>query len=81
MCLGLPGRVVRVEDGGRTGRVDVAGVERDIDLSLLSEPALPGEHVLVHSGIALERMSPDQAREAESLFGHDSPTDASAAPE
>jgi hydrogenase expression/formation protein HypC len=73
MCLGLPGRIVSVEaaggDGGidgasRMGNVEVAGVVRRIDLTLLRGPVLPGEHVLIHSGIALERMPADQAREA-----------------
>jgi hydrogenase expression/formation protein HypC len=72
MCLGLPGRIVTVgetsADGGRVGQVEVAGVLRRIDLSLLSGPLLPGDHVLIHSGIALERMSADQAREAMGLF-------------
>jgi hydrogenase expression/formation protein HypC len=68
MCLGLPGRVVSIEAGSTVGRVDVAGVVRDIDLVLLDPPAHPGEYVLVHSGIALERMSPDRAREAETLL-------------
>jgi hydrogenase expression/formation protein HypC len=76
MCLGLPGRIVSVDDSidegstgeGRTGMVEVAGVVRRIDLSLLRGPVLPGEHVLIHSGIALERMSADRAREAMQLF-------------
>lgn len=68
MCLGLPGRVVSVADGASTGLVNIAGVVRKIDLSLLSDPSVPGDYVLVHSGIAVERMSADQARQAGSLF-------------
>jgi hydrogenase expression/formation protein HypC len=72
MCLGLPGRILSVEEGsgpggGRTGQVEVAGIVRQIDLALLRGPVLPGEHVLIHSGIALERMPADQAREAMSI--------------
>ncbi|MDQ1739852.1 MAG: hydrogenase expression/formation protein HypC [Pseudonocardiales bacterium] len=74
MCLGLPGRIVSVDEGSssdgasRMGDVEVAGVVRRIDLSLLRGPLLPGEHVLIHSGTALERMSADRAWEAEALF-------------
>jgi hydrogenase expression/formation protein HypC len=73
MCLGLPGRIVSVDEGSvdgasRMGQVEVAGVVRRIDLSLLRGPLLPGEYVLIHSGIALERMSADRARELEGLF-------------
>ncbi|MDQ1516443.1 MAG: hydrogenase expression/formation protein HypC [Actinomycetota bacterium] len=68
MCLGLPGRIVSIDEGSSVGLVEVAGVLREIDLSLLSGPLLPGDHVLVHSGMALERMSAEVAREAEGLF-------------
>jgi hydrogenase expression/formation protein HypC len=72
MCLGLPGRIVSVEegsgDGNRVGQVEVAGIVRQIDLTLLRGPVLPGEYVLIHSGIALERLPADQAREVMSLF-------------
>ncbi|MDT4925909.1 MAG: hydrogenase expression/formation protein HypC [Pseudonocardiales bacterium] len=68
MCLGLPGRIVSVDDDGKVGQVDVAGVIREIDLSLLPGPLAPGDHVLIHSGIALERMTPDQARNAGGPF-------------
>jgi hydrogenase expression/formation protein HypC len=81
MCLGLPGRVVSVDAGRTVGRVDVAGVVRDIDLGLLDQPVRPGEHVLVHSGIALERMSPDRAREAEDLLSPHGASGRSADPE
>jgi hydrogenase expression/formation protein HypC len=69
MCLGLPGRVISVEDGAGLARVEVAGVVRDIDLSLLAAPLAPGDHLLVHSGFALEKMSSEQAAEGHRLFG------------
>lgn len=68
MCLGLPGLIVSVEDDNRAGQVDVAGVLREIDLSMLTGPVYPGEYVLVHSGIALERMTASRAREAQDLI-------------
>lgn len=68
MCLGLPGRVVSVEAGSSVCQVEIAGAVRGIDVSLLPGPVLPGDLVLVHSGIALERLSADQAAEAETLF-------------
>ncbi len=69
MCLGLSGRVVSVEDGGALGLVEVVGTLRRIDLSLLAPPASPGEHVLIHSGFALQRISAEYARELERQFG------------
>jgi hydrogenase expression/formation protein HypC len=68
MCLGLPGRVVELRSGSDLARVDVAGVVRDINLELLDGPFEPGDYLLVHSGFALERMAPDEAREALGAF-------------
>jgi hydrogenase expression/formation protein HypC len=68
MCLGLPGRIVSVADGGATGQVDIAGVLREIDLALLSGTPAPGDYVLVHSGVALERMSAEDGEAEASLF-------------
>ena len=69
MCLGIPGRVVDCPDGTDLGRVEVAGVVRDINLSLLDDPVVPGEYVLIHSGFALERMSRERATDALVFFG------------
>lgn len=70
MCLGLPGRIVSFDDGSDLGQVDVAGIVREIDLSMLHGAFMPGDYVLIHSGIALERMSVDQALAAETLFAN-----------
>jgi len=69
MCLGIPGRIVSVPPGAALGRVDVAGVVREINFSLLDGPFTPGEYILIHSGFALERMSAEQAADALAFFG------------
>ncbi|MGI9093113.1 MAG: HypC/HybG/HupF family hydrogenase formation chaperone [Mycobacteriales bacterium] len=68
MCLGIPGTVVDVEAGCDTARVDVAGLVRDINIALLEPRVEPGEHILIHSGFALERMTADEARDALEVF-------------
>jgi hydrogenase expression/formation protein HypC len=68
MCLGIPGRIVAVELGSDLAQVDVAGVVRDINLALLDGPFVPGEYILIHSGFALERMTPEQAHDALTVF-------------
>lgn len=74
MCLGIPGRIVEVRPGSDLAGVDVAGVVRDINLALLDGPFAAGEHILIHSGFALERMTPEQARDALAVFGPDDPS-------
>jgi hydrogenase expression/formation protein HypC len=64
MCLGLPGRVVSAVAGAPLVDVDVAGVVRPINVGLLDGPWAPGDWMLIHSGFALQRMTPDEARDA-----------------
>lgn len=63
MCLGIPGQILEV--GRRRpdlAMVDIAGVRREIDVSLLlDEPVEPGDWVLVHVGFALSRIDAAEA--------------------
>ncbi|HZZ97244.1 MAG TPA: HypC/HybG/HupF family hydrogenase formation chaperone [Jatrophihabitantaceae bacterium] len=68
MCLGIPGRLVEIEDGNDLAQVDVAGVVREINLALLDGPWVPGDYILIHSGFALERMTAEEARDALNVF-------------
>jgi D-sedoheptulose 7-phosphate isomerase len=56
--VALAGAVVRVD--GATGLVRTAQGEEEADLSLVA-PVAPGELVLVHGGVALERVKPIDA--------------------
>jgi len=67
MCLAMPGRVLSVDREGTSGRVDVLGAERAVDLSLL-DGVVPGEWVLVQMGFAVARMSEADAAETVRLF-------------
>ena len=68
MCLGLPGRIVSWQTTAQTAGVEIAGVVRNIDVSMLDAPFMPDEYVLVHSGFALERISAERAAEMIGLF-------------
>jgi hydrogenase expression/formation protein HypC len=50
---GPPGQIVEVSPTGDFARVDVAGVVRDINLGMLAGTFVPGEYILIHSGVAL----------------------------
>jgi hydrogenase expression/formation protein HypC len=59
MCLGIPGRILAFPaDQPDLGHVDVDGVTRAINLSLLADdPPILGEWVLIHLGFALQKMT------------------------
>jgi hydrogenase expression/formation protein HypC len=62
MCLGVPGRLVSVDDTAAlaTGTVDFGGVRRAVCLAYV--PGVrPGDHVLVHVGFALSIIDEDEA--------------------
>ena len=67
MCLGIPGQVIELLEGygNQLALVDVAGVQRKINIGLLDEgPLEPGTWVLIHMGFALERVDSDGAARA-----------------
>lgn len=67
MCLGIPGRIVRITDRERLlAVVEVGAVEREISLACIVDAEHPldacvGEWVLVHVGFALTRVAASEA--------------------
>jgi hydrogenase expression/formation protein HypC len=62
MCLAIPGRVVEVVDeANHLAKVDVAGVQRNVNVGLL-DPVEPGQWVLIHVGFALSKVDEDEAQ-------------------
>lgn len=67
MCLGIPGRVVRVLEGnaGMLALVDVLGAQRPVNLGMLEDMAVePDEWVLIHMGFVVERVDEAAAEKA-----------------
>lgn len=65
MCLAIPGKVSELVAGNAyLATVDVAGVRRKVDLSLLQDDMpKPGEWVLIHVGFAIGKISEQDALE------------------
>jgi hydrogenase expression/formation protein HypC len=63
MCLGVPGKIVSVTGDGfaRMGKVDFAGVLKDVSLAYLPEVEV-GEYVVVHVGFAISRLDEEEAQ-------------------
>jgi hydrogenase expression/formation protein HypC len=66
MCLAIPGQVVElVDETNRLAKVDVAGVQRNVNIGLLDagdDGARPGDWVLVHVGFALSKVDEQEAQ-------------------
>ena len=62
MCLGIPAKIVKIENN--MGTIDVEGTRRQISL-LLQEDAKVGDYVIVHAGFAIQKI--DEAEALETL--------------
>jgi hydrogenase expression/formation protein HypC len=65
MCLAIPGQVLEIVDEvNRLARVDVAGVQRNVNIGLLDADGIsaqPGDWVLIHVGFALSLVDEAEA--------------------
>lgn len=69
MCLGVPGKIVRIDEnalGMTTGRVNFGGITKDVCLAYVPE-AQVGDFVVVHVGFAIAKV--DEA-EAQAVFDY-----------
>jgi hydrogenase expression/formation protein HypC len=65
MCLAVPGKIISVDGDDpmlRSGRVDFAGVVKQVNLAYVPE-ACVGDYVLVHVGFALQTIDEHEARQ------------------
>jgi hydrogenase expression/formation protein HypC len=71
MCLGIPGRIVTIDDAKKKlATVDVSGVRRQVNIACIVNEAHPvdaclGDWVLIHVGFAMSRI--DEAEAAQTL--------------
>lgn len=72
MCLGTPGRIIRYTDAARqSAMVDFAGTARAVNTAMVAgdeDPPDVGDWVMVHMGIALHRMAPEEAAGTQDFF-------------
>ncbi len=68
MCLGIPMQVVVID--GFNAVCEAQGVRRTVSLFMVRDDGIEvGDHVMVHVGYALRRMTEAEARSAWELFG------------
>jgi hydrogenase expression/formation protein HypC len=65
MCLAIPMRVVSIS--GPVAQVEEGGVRREVRVDLIEQVAV-GDYLIVHAGVAIERLDPQEAQETLRLF-------------
>lgn len=65
MCLAIPGMIVSLaDDPAHSAVVDVVGVRRRVDISLVEPEGIgPGDWVLIHVGFAMSKIKQQDADE------------------
>ena len=67
MCLAVPMQVESID--GYTCRCVARGIEREVSLFLLQgEDVAPGDHVLVHVGYAIQKVTAEEAADSWELL-------------
>jgi hydrogenase expression/formation protein HypC len=63
MCLGVPGKVINIEDnplGVRMGKVSFGGIVKEVCLAYTPEAQIE-DYVIVHAGFAISRLDEKEA--------------------
>ncbi|RZV37099.1 MAG: HypC/HybG/HupF family hydrogenase formation chaperone [Chromatiales bacterium] len=67
MCLAVPMKITAIN--GFQCTCEAKGIEREVSLFMLQhEDVGPGDHVLVHVGYAIQKVSSQEAAESWALF-------------
>ena len=64
MCLGVPTRIVDIEEEGKIAIADAMGVRMRISLELLPDEVKVGDYVIVHVGYAISKLDEREAEES-----------------
>ncbi|MDO4673753.1 HypC/HybG/HupF family hydrogenase formation chaperone [Campylobacter sp.] len=60
MCLSIPSKIVEI-DAHNNALVQTLGVKRRVNLDLITEPLAVGDFVLIHVGVAMEKIDQEAA--------------------
>ncbi len=70
MCLAIPGKILSIEEKGdfeRIGKVSFSGIVKEVNLTFTPQ-AKVGDWCLVHTGMAINILSEEEARETLKYF-------------
>lgn len=67
MCLAVPMKITAID--GFNATCEAKGIQREVSLFMLQgEPVDVGDHVLIHVGYAIQKISEEEARSTWDLF-------------
>lgn len=63
MCIAAPAKVIEINKEENRVVADFGGVRQEAKLNLLDDIEL-GDHILIHAGYAIEKLSEEAAKES-----------------
>jgi hydrogenase expression/formation protein HypC len=67
MCLAVPMKITEID--GYQCTCEAKGIEREVSLFMLQDESIAvGDHILVHVGYAIQKVSEEEAAESWALF-------------
>ena len=67
MCLAVPMKITAID--GYQCTCEAKGIEREVSLFMLQDESIEvGDHILVHVGYAIQKVSEEEAAESWALF-------------
>ncbi|EID4070343.1 HypC/HybG/HupF family hydrogenase formation chaperone [Campylobacter jejuni] len=63
MCLSIPSEILEIDELNNA-LVQTLGVKRKVNLDLIGEPLKQGDYVLIHVGVAMEKIDKEAALES-----------------
>lgn len=67
MCLAVPFEVIEIAGDKSSGKVMMSGAPCEVGFALLDDVEV-GDYVLVHAGMAIQRLSRDEAEDSLSML-------------
>jgi len=68
MCLGIPGKVVEVNQIDNWAIVESFGVQKKVSIALVDEEIGPGDYLMVHTGYAIGKIDLQEAESTLKLW-------------
>jgi len=65
MCLAIPMEIKEID--GNEAVAEAGGIRKNVRLDLLEDAKL-GDYILIHTGYAIEKLDPEEARETLELI-------------
>ena len=65
MCVGLPAKIENLDNGNAV--VNCSGVRRTVSVELISNIKV-GDYVMLHAGIAIAKITKEEAEETQSIL-------------